>query len=87
MKIIWNRNFDKHYKNRVLPYKKINLKFKERIRIFINNPKDPVLKDHQLAGKLRTYRAFWIAGDLRVVYKIQNETFYFYDIGSHNQVY
>jgi len=87
MKIVWHKNFEKHYKKRVLPYKNINLKYQERIRLFIKNQQDPVLKDHQLTGKMRLYRSFWIAGDIRVTYRIENGVFNFYDVGSHNQVY
>lgn len=36
-----------------------------------------------MAGK----RAFWITGDIRVVYRVRGDTVYFLDIGTHNQVY
>lgn len=87
MKIKYLSTFRKHYKKRVQPYKGINIKFNQRVRIFIEDPKNPVIQDHQLTGKWRGCRAFWIAGDLRVIYKIEAEIIYFYDIGSHNQVY
>lgn len=87
MNIFWTKEFEKHYKKRVLPYKSIDLRFKNRIMLFAKDSKNPVLKDHQLTGKFKKYRAFWIKGDLRVVYKLQGKSCFFYDIGTHNQVY
>lgn len=87
MKIIWYKDFEKHYKKRILPHTKINLKFKERARMFVENSQNPILKDHQLTGDMKEYRSFSIAGDLRVTYKMVGQIYYFYDIGSHNQVY
>jgi addiction module RelE/StbE family toxin len=62
-------------------------KFNERFELFLISSKNPLLRDHQLIGKKKTYRAFWITGDIRVVYKIDRDNIYLYDVGSHNQVY
>jgi len=48
---------------------------------------DDLLQDHLLMGKLEGYRAFSVTGDIRVVYYIHDQTAYFVDIGTHNQVY
>ncbi len=45
------------------------------------------LDDHGLKGKKRIYRAWSVAGDIRVVYRETDEYYEFLDIGSHNQVY
>ena len=87
MRIVWHNNFEKHYKKRILPYKNINLKFQERVRLFGIDPQNPILQNHQLTGKWKEYRAFWIGGDMRVTYKIKENYILFYDIGRHNQVY
>jgi addiction module RelE/StbE family toxin len=87
MRIQWHKNFVKHYKKRVFPYSNIKSKFDERIRLFAKDPQNPILKDHQLTQKWKNYRAFWIAGDLRVTYQIKGDAIWFYDVGSHNQVY
>lgn len=58
--------------------------FKARI---LPNPKNPVLHDHRLAGKMKTLRAFSVTGDIRMVYQLEGESLYLYDVGSHNQVY
>jgi len=66
---------------------KIKKAFHRRLELFIQDPRQSLLRDHPLAGKLQGYRAFSITGDIRVVYYIFEDTAYFVDIGTHNQVY
>lgn len=40
-------------------------RFDERVKKFAQNPKDPLLADHELSGKMLGYRAFSITGDIR----------------------
>lgn len=87
MNIKYHRQFLKHFRKRIPPHSKLDAKFKERLGLWIANPKNPVLGDHRLAGKKRDFRSFSITGDVRMVYKIDDDTVWFYDIGSHNQVY
>ena len=87
MKILYHRNFRKHYRQRILPNKKLDVQFKKRFELFIEDPTHPFLKDHRLVGKKREYRAFCVTGDIRVVYKKEDGTIFLYDIGTHNQVY
>lgn len=87
MKTYFTRIFKKHYLKRINSNKNLDLQFKERHELFTNNSKDPILRDHALGGKMRGFRSFSIAGDIRVVYCISKNTAYFIDIGSHNQVY
>jgi len=87
MKIYFTKNFKKTYAKRIQPHKNLEKRFEERYDLFVENPKYTQLLDHPLTGKLRGYRAFSITGDIRVVYKIINFIAYFYDIGTHNQVY
>lgn len=87
MIIRWHKDFEKHYKKRILPFSNINFKFKERVKIFINNQNSPIIKDHKLKGKKNKYRAFWIGGDLRISYKKLGNEISFMDVGTHNQVY
>jgi addiction module RelE/StbE family toxin len=87
MTIRWHKDFQKHYKKRILPFKNKDLKFKERVAIFINNPSSPIIKDHQLKGDKSKFRAFWIGGDLRISYKRNGSEIEFMDVGTHNQVY
>ncbi len=88
MKTYLTTTFLKHYKKRILPHKNLDKKFQQRRSLFLIDPTNPLLKDHQLAGDKKHYRAFSITGDIRVVYKKEDErTVRFYDIGTHNQVY
>lgn len=83
----------KFHKNFEKSYKKLNPKLQVRvdaaIGVFMRNPRDSVLKNHGLKGKLEGKRAFWVTGDVRVIF----EEFDNYvlvamlDVGTHNQVY
>ncbi len=81
-------HFKKSYKKRIKGHPNLEKKFKQRVSLFTNNPNHPTLKNHKLTGSLREYMSFSITGDIRVIYfELSADTFIFYDIGSHNQVY
>ncbi len=82
-----HRQFLKNYKKRIFSHHKLNEKFKERLNLFVQDSKNPKLKDHMLLGSFKGLRAFSVTGDIRVVYRIVEGTIELYDIGSHNQVY
>lgn len=85
--IAFSKRFEKHYKQRVLANQKLgricDLKFKR----FMTGKSDALLKDHALSGRLEGKRAFSINSDVRVIYKVEADTYIFLDIGTHNQVY
>lgn len=87
MKTEATHNFLKKFKRRFSHQPKIREKFIERTKMFAENPQNPFLQDHPLKGKKIGLRAFSVSGDIRVVYYIYNNTAYFLDIGTHNQVY
>jgi len=88
MKIQANKKFKKHYKKRIKPYPKLQLRFQQRISLFTQNSKHPLLKDHQLSGAKSHLRAFSITGDYRTVYQpLRSNHIILHDIGTHNQVY
>lgn len=76
--------FNKHFKTRVSPNINLTTRFEERLKLFLEKPNEPTLKDHKLVGKLNGYRSFSVGGDLRVVYRIRGNVLELYDIGSHN---
>lgn len=76
MKVNYHKSFIKSYRKRILHNASLDRKFKERLKLFIQNNKSPLLKDHALKGKKLGHRAFSIAGDILLL-----------DIGTHNQVY
>jgi len=87
MKTYFTKIFKKHYLKRIYSNKNLDHQFEERHELFASNQRDPLLKDHALAGKMKGFRSFSITGDIRVVYYISNNVTYFVDVGSHNQVY
>ena len=82
-----DKTFEKHFKQRITPYEKLNEKFKARLALFMAGKLEYLLHDHALTGKLAGKRAFSVAGDIRVIYIELEDTIVFLDIGSHNQVY
>ena len=69
MKIKYHKRFLKNFRKRIASNSKLVEQFEERLEIFQENQKDPILKDHKLKGEREEYRAFSVGGDLRVVYK------------------
>lgn len=87
MKIKYYKQFKKHFKERIPINSSLHQRFNERVRLFLDNPKNPILQDHKLTGKIHRYRAFSITGDIRLIYYKSEYFIYFIDIGTHNQVY
>lgn len=88
MKVKFHARFKKVYKTRIAFNKELIQQTIERITLFKNNPKNPLLKDHGLSGAKKDLRAFSITGDIRIVYlPVSEDEVIFLDIGSHNQVY
>lgn len=80
--------FKKSYKARIGKNPKLVARIKERIELFSINPQSQILRDHTLKGVKRNYRAFSVAGDIRIVYyKVSKDRVIFVDVGTHNQVY
>lgn len=83
-----SKEFKKHYKTRILSHKNLRKRYKERLELFVQSRKDPVLQDHKLRGKFKGMSAFSITGDIRVIYYERGENYFvFLDIGSHAQIY
>lgn len=81
-------SFKKAFKKRISFDRKLAAKVASRIELFQKNPTDPILRDHQLTGKQKELRSFWVTGDVRIVYFVASSNrVIFLDIGSHNQVY
>lgn len=87
MRVARHRQFRHHFKKRIAPNPKLIKQFEARLKLFLKDRKNPVLKDHRLVGKQKNFRAFSITGDVRVIYRVQGRVVRFYDVGTHNQVY
>ncbi len=80
--------FNKSFKKRIKGNLKLVRKTEERIKLFLENTDNSVLKDHKLTGDWKDHRAFRITGDIRIIYyPVSKNEVIFIDIGSHNQVY
>lgn len=80
-------HFKKSYKKRILFKKDLVKKVQERLELFKKDSTTPILKDHSLTGEMKGYRAFSVTGDIRIVYFLEDDAAWLYDIGTHNQVY
>ncbi|MDO8570218.1 MAG: type II toxin-antitoxin system mRNA interferase toxin, RelE/StbE family [Candidatus Daviesbacteria bacterium] len=87
MNVHYHKNFLKHFKLRIKHHPQMVTKFQTRLKLFINDSTNPILKDHQLIGPKSYRRAFSITGDIRVIYQKVEDGVLLMDIGSHNQVY
>jgi addiction module RelE/StbE family toxin len=87
MKIFFTPRFRRSYKRLVSKNEKLRNLVAERMAIFEKNPQSPPLKNHPLQGKLTGYRAFSLAFDLRALYRKEKDTYIFFDIGTHREVY
>ncbi len=80
--------FDKQLKKAPL---NIKIAFKKRLTIFIKDPFNSRLRNHQLTGKLKNYRSINITGDWRALYssnKINKENVIIFEaLGTHSQLY
>ena len=66
----------------------IQTKFKEQTSIFSSDSYNYVLNNHALHGKYLGCRSINISGDLRAVYKMQNNNIaLFIDIDNHANLY
>ena len=88
MKIYLDSTYIKHHQKRILPNTNLSRKTTERIKLFKEDSRHSLLKDHALAGSRFGHRGFWITGDIRIIYeRVSENEVLFLDIGSHNQVY
>ena len=84
LSVHYHRNFKKQFKRLS---KNLQDKFGIRLAVFLSEPYSMELNNHPLAGEWRGHRSIDITGDIRAVYRIENETSLFVAIGSHNQLY
>ena len=81
----FTKNFRKQYQK--LP-ERIQIQFTERLKLFIADHNNPLLKVHSLTGDYRECSSFNVTGDIRAVFKMQaSEVALFIAIGSHSKLY
>lgn len=80
--------FKKHFRKRILPHKNLYRQFQQRLELFLNDRRHPLLHNHKLVGSLHGTRAFRITGNIRIIYiEITVNHIVFLDVGTHAQVY
>lgn len=84
MNIQYHKNFKKQYKK--LPLK-IRAQFKDRLRLFIQDPFNNQLHNHAVEGVYPHCRSINITGDYRALFKQENDVVIFIIIGTHSQLY
>lgn len=86
MKIVFKKSFEKQYV-KLTQWQKENVN--KSINIFMDNPKNPILKNHSLKGRLKGKNSISVSHDMRIVF-IEHDNYYlveFLALWSHNQVY
>ena len=85
MKVVFHTDFRKRYRKLKLSEQK---KVQQRLRLFIEDPKNPILNDHERIGKYSGYYSINITGDLRALYQIVGKNvMLFITIGTHSHLY
>ena len=84
MKIKLHKNFEKGYKKLTSGEKE---KFKERRDLFLQDEFNPILNNHALKGNYLGYRSINVTGDIRAIYKREQNLAIFVVIGSHSNLY
>ncbi|MDE0835224.1 MAG: type II toxin-antitoxin system mRNA interferase toxin, RelE/StbE family [Akkermansiaceae bacterium] len=86
MEILRTKTFQKAYdKLAENPKTKVD----DALALFLADRTDPALRDHPLKGKMKEFRSFSAAWDLRIIYREKGGfiTVILMHVGSHNQVY
>jgi addiction module RelE/StbE family toxin len=79
--------FRRRFRRRIID-QYLNQRFYQRLKLFVHNPQNRVLHDHQLGGKLSGFRAFSLTDDFRVIYHQDSPNkVSLVDLGTHPQVY
>lgn len=77
--------FKKQYRN--LP-KPIQIQFDNRLRLFVADRSNPLLRVHPLKGAFVGYWSFNVNGDVRALYFTEgDEAIVFALIGTHSELY
>ena len=86
MEIQYHKDFLKRFEKLDEKHKNKVVKTIER---FSKNPLEQSLKNHQLKGALRHFRAISVTGNMRIIFEqFDNYTLVvMLDVGTHNQVY
>lgn len=60
-------------------------KLAKQIKLLLQDIHHPSLKVHKLKGNRKEDYSFWIEGDLRIIFKIIEDTYLFTDLITHDE--
>ena len=84
----WEIQFKKSFQKE---YRKLNQRNKDKwsivFEVFYKNPLCKSLRRHKLKGKYQGFESIDISPDIRAVFRQTGNTFYFWHIRNHNQLY
>ncbi len=89
MEVAFSTTFKKAFRKKAKE-PDIEIRFWEKLEIFIEDPFDSRLKTHKLSGKLKGLWSFMVEHDLRVVFYFTNDKpkkAVLVDLGTHDEVY
>lgn len=84
MRVSFHKNFKKQYKK--LP-QKIQVKFSERLALFIEENNNPLLNIHALQGDDVPLISMNVTGDYRALFIQHKALVTFHKIGTHSELY
>jgi addiction module RelE/StbE family toxin len=85
VRLFFHKKFEKYYRKMQVD---LRTKVNNRLLTFATNPKNPVLEDHALTGKLQGLRSINITGDYRAWYQwIAVDAVRFVRLGTHPELY
>ena len=83
--VTFNKTFSKAYDKADF---KIKRSVQKRINIFIGDPFNVILNNHELTGDYLGFRRINITGDYRALYiELENMSVKFMFLGTHSQLY
>lgn len=86
-KIIFSAVFQKKLKTIGKKDLKLFQKIKKQLKLFKNNKKHPSLRLHKLQGNLKNVWSISVDMSIRLLFIDENDTAYFFDLGTHDEVY
>jgi len=88
IELVWDEAFVRAVKKWQKKHPELMDRFKERLCLFSEQPFHPSLKTHTLSGGLKSYSAFSITYEYRLIFRfISDNKVLLVDIGTHDDVY
>ncbi len=88
MQVITTKRFAKSYSNLNFG---VQQKVDRTLQIFIEDPENPILKNHKLHGGYTWYKSINVTWDVRIIFHELSTWYYelveLVDVGTHNQLY